>query len=140
MGHGQALEPFLRWAGGKRWLVEYLKKLFPANFRRYHEPFLGGGAVFFSLRPSLASLSDSNEWLITTYTAIRDNYDGVASLLAGHHHKHSTEYYYRIRARQFRTPVERAAQLIYLNRTCWNALFRVNKHGAFNVPKGTKEI
>lgn len=130
--------PFLKWAGGKRWLVPHLRKLLPVVFNKYVEPFVGSGAVFFAIEPSRALLADSNEWLIETYRALRDKPELVRAALVRHQRAHSDEHYYRVRSSRPKSPYQRAANLIYLNRTCWNALFRVNKAGVFNVPKGTK--
>ncbi len=134
------LDPFLKWAGGKRWLWPRIQPLIPANYCRYVEPFLGGGAVFFNLLPNSGLLSDANKRLIETYSAIRNTPGRVARLLEEHHNAHSADYYYDVRAKEFRTKAERAAQFLYLNRTCWNALYRVNLKGRFNVPRGTKDI
>ncbi len=137
--HIEVLGPFLRWAGGKRWLVQnYGQTIFPQTFRVYIEPFFGSGAVFFYLRPKKALLSDTNADLIQTYRALRENPAEVFRLLKRHAGKHSTEYYYEMRTRLTRTPFEEAAKFIYLNRTCWNGLYRVNSKGEFNVPKGTR--
>ena len=133
------LHPFLKWAGGKRWLVNQHMALFPTTFDRYIEPFLGGGSVFFALRPEKAILADSNIRLIETYTQIRDNPKHVYKLVRRHNAVHSDEYYYTERARKYpRSAARRAAQFVYLNRTCWNGLYRVNLKGEFNVPRGTK--
>ena len=131
--------PFLKWAGGKRWLVANYSDLIPRAFSRYIEPFLGSGAVFFHLKPKIALLSDLNEDLIATYAAIRDEWDSVIEQLEVHARKHSEEYYYQQRATTPRSKVRAAARFIYLNRTCWNGLYRVNRDGVFNVPKGTKD-
>ncbi len=106
--------------------------------RRYIEPFLGSGAVFFALEPERALLADTNQWLIETYWAVRDVPEKVLSALSRHQRLHSESHYYSTRAARPRSLHGRAAQFIYLNWTCWNALFRVNKAGSFNVPKGTK--
>ncbi|MGE4337023.1 MAG: DNA adenine methylase [Pigmentiphaga sp.] len=132
------LVPFLKWAGGKRWLMESHPDLFRVSFNRYVEPFLGGGSVFFSIQPKHALLSDVNPRLIEVYTEVRDNWERVHSILRRHQKKHCTDYYYQERSRKRRSSTERAAQFIYLNRTCWNGLFRVNLKGVFNVPIGTK--
>lgn len=132
------MDPFLKWAGGKRWLRS---KLADANFEysgRYIEPFLGSGAVFFALEPKTALLSDLNSKLIETYCAIRSSPSLVRRYLREFSRNHSTEFYYEIRGKIFRSQARRAAQFIYLNRTCWNGLYRVNKKGQFNVPRGTK--
>jgi len=132
------LIPFLKWAGGKRWLVDGHADLLPREYSRYIEPFLGGGSVFFHMQPSNAVLADANTRLIETYSEIRDNWERVLSALRRHHGKHCKDYYYEERARKRTAPAERAAQFIYLNRTCWNGLYRVNLKGKFNVPIGTK--
>jgi DNA adenine methylase len=130
--------PFLKWAGGKRWLTAQRPKIFPRTFARYVEPFLGSGAVFFYLRPASALLSDTNEDLIETFRAIKADGTRIERSLRRHHRRHSSDYYYAERARKRRVPHERASQFIYLNRTCWNGLYRVNLSGEFNVPIGTK--
>ena len=130
--------PFLKWAGGKRWLTAQYSHLLPVRFDRYIEPFLGSGAVFFYLQPRTALLSDNNAELINTYVQVRSNWQKVRRSLHRHQSKHNTKYYYDERARQHQVQYEKAAQFIYLNRTCWNGLYRVNRNGQFNVPKGTK--
>lgn len=130
--------PFLKWAGGKRWLSDRIVELAKPMRGRYIEPFLGGGAVFFALKPDDALLSDVNVELINTYRAVRDNHEKVFSLLKAHHLAHSKEYYYQIRGYKPRCEYRKAARFIYLNRTCWNGLYRVNLNGQFNVPIGTK--
>jgi DNA adenine methylase len=132
------LVPLLKWAGGKRWLIPHAKDIFPTSYNRYIEPFLGGGAVFFHLRPEHSILSDINQELIDTYTAIRENWRLVQSHLEKHQNLHCKEYYYKIRASKPRTLATRAARMLYLNRTCWNGLYRLNLKGEFNVPIGTK--
>ncbi|MBN1546265.1 MAG: Dam family site-specific DNA-(adenine-N6)-methyltransferase [Syntrophaceae bacterium] len=132
------IKPFLKWAGGKRWFVYNHSNRFPEKYNRYIEPFLGSGAVFFHLNPDNALLGDSNPELIFTYQAIKDNWELVYRYLREHHQKHSREYYYKIRSFQPNSIYTRAARFIYLNRTCWNGLYRVNRQGVFNVPIGTK--
>jgi DNA adenine methylase len=131
--------PFLKWAGGKRWLVSSYPELFPKSFNRYIEPFLGSGAVFFHIQPRKALLADSNAELIETYQAIKSDWRRVERELKKHHELHCKSYYYKIRDNKYRSPFSRAAKLIYLNRTCWNGLYRVNLKGEFNVPIGTKK-
>lgn len=131
--------PFLKWAGGKRWLAHSHRRVFPNAYKRYIEPFLGSGAIFFKLQPRQALLSDINEELINTYRVMRDDWRGLARRLRVHSRRHSDDYYYEIRARVPSDEVRRAARLIYLNRTCWNGLYRVNRKGEFNVPRGTKD-
>lgn len=133
-----SITPFLKWAGGKRWLAEKHLNLFPEFSGRYIEPFLGGASVFFKLRPSYAVLSDANPRLIECYQEIRDNPERIQKLLVRHQQRHSTEHYYDVRAFRYRHSWQRAAQFLYLNRTCWNGLYRVNRRGEFNVPIGTK--
>lgn len=131
-------EPFLKWAGGKRWMISQHAHLFPICYERYIEPFLGSGAVFFSLRPRRALLSDTNEDLVNAYEVIRDHPDRLRRLLSAYQKKHCARFYYRWRKMHPRDPVRRAARFLYLNRVCWNGLFRVNLKGEFNVPLGTK--
>lgn len=134
--------PFLKWAGGKRWFCEnYINDFIPQNYNRYIEPFLGSGAVFFSLKPKKSILNDLNSDLILTYKAIRDNYTKIESILKLHDKKHKLDpdYYYKVRASNPILPETKAAKFIYLNRTCFNGLYRVNLNGKFNVPKGTKK-
>lgn len=131
--------PFLKWAGGKRWLVQKYPDLFPKQFKRYFEPFLGSGAVFFSLLPKKGVISDCNGALVETYNAIKDDWALVEAKLKEHHRNHSKEYYYKVRQSKPQKPHTRAARFIYLNRTCFNGLYRVNKQGQFNVPVGTKQ-
>lgn len=133
------VSPFLKWAGGKRWFVKNHRDMLPNNYGTYFEPFLGSGAVFFSLKPKKAVLADSNSALIETYQAIKDDWAKVWSILRRHQRNHSDEYYYQERGRQRKSRFERAAQFIYLNRTCYNGLYRVNLAGKFNVPRGTKD-
>lgn len=133
------LRPFLKWAGGKRWLFDSGQFAMPRIEGRYIEPFVGGGAVFFSTRPEFAILGDANSRLIELYAAIRDEYEELERLLTIHAGAHSKDYYYDLRAKKLRKPVTRAAQLLYLNRTCWNGLYRENRKGQFNVPIGTKQ-
>ena len=130
--------PFLKWAGGKRWFVKRHGTALPSQYRTYYEPFLGSGAVFFHLHPAKAVISDKNEDLISTYLALRDDWRAVLELLQRHQRHHSKDHYYRIRRSRPRSIAAKAARLIYLNRTCFNGLYRVNLRGEFNVPKGTK--
>jgi DNA adenine methylase len=133
------IEPFLKWAGGKRWFVSKFFEYFPKEYDRYIEPFLGGGAVFFALRPSAAILADVNPRLIETYQAIQCDWNAVWRCLRRHHRNHSEHYYYKERSTVRVVTHEKAAQFLYLNRTCWNGLYQVNKQGEFNVPIGTKK-
>ncbi len=134
--------PFLKWAGGKTQLLDRLVKRAPHEFGAYHEPFLGSGALFFELASrgvlSQAYLSDMNQPLIDAYAAVRDQVAKVISTLRKHQLKHDRDYYYRVRALNPArlSPAIRAARVIYLNRTCYNGLYRENKSGQFNVPLG----
>jgi DNA adenine methylase len=132
------IKPFLKWAGGKRWLTG--AGVFPEieNYDRYLEPFLGSGAVFFHLRPSRAILSDVNAELIHLYATVREHPGLFRGAMEDHHRKHSRDHYYAIRASKPTDAIARAARFLYLNRTCWNGLYRVNMKGEFNVPIGTK--
>ena len=139
-------KPFLKWAGGKQQLLSQFETYFPTDFDRYFEPFVGGGAVFFHLwnsdrLPEQKFLFDNNEELINTYRVVRDELDALITLLATHQENHSKEYYYRIRNLDRQdiklTDVKRAARTIYLNRTCYNGLYRVNSKKQFNVPIGS---
>ena len=131
-------KPFLMWAGGKRWIVDALRDLPIPTFTRYIEPFLGSGSVFFNLNPEEAVLSDLNRPLIDTYRAIRDDWKAVVRQLQWHQERHSFRHYYEVRSAHPVDKFARAARFIYLNRTCWNGLYRVNQAGVFNVPIGTK--
>jgi DNA adenine methylase len=134
------LTPFLKWAGGKRWLVCHHAALFPKNYGTYIEPFLGAGSVYFHLQPKEAVLGDVNSELITTYQAIRDDWISLANSLRYRQRKHreDSDYYYWLRDQTPRQLIQRASRLIYLNRTCFNGVYRVNRTGKFNVPRGTK--
>lgn len=137
---GKSLVPFLKWAGGKRWLVQnHPDWLRPTPVRRLIEPFLGGGAAFFHLDPPAALLGDKNPDVLSAYQGIRDDPQGVVRHLRRHHRHHSACYYYSVRAMRPRTHASRAARVIYLNRTCFNGIYRVNLAGVFNVPVGTKK-
>lgn len=133
-----SVSPFLKWAGGKRWLINKHGDIFQKKFNVYIEPFLGGGAVFFHLQPKNAILGDKNVDLINTYKVIQSDWKSLVAYLKVHHERHSKEYYYKIRENIPKDDIGRAARFIYLNRTCWNGLYRVNLEGKFNVPIGTK--
>lgn len=125
--------PFLRWAGGKRWLAPILAPVATSS-QRYFEPFLGGGAVFLASDPVHAYLADSNARLIEAYTAVRDHPHEVLAKVRSW--TNTADSYYRVRAASYSDMIARSAQFIFLNRTCWNGLYRVNKNGDFNVPYG----
>ncbi|RCJ21740.1 DNA methyltransferase [Nostoc sp. ATCC 43529] len=128
--------PFLKWAGGKSKLIQQYIPYFPNNYKNYYEPFLGGGAVFFYLQPNKAILTDINAELINTYCCVRDNVNELILLLKEHKERHNRDYYYTIRNNSAGTDLEKAARFIYLNKTCFNGLYRVNSQGNFNVPLG----
>lgn len=135
--------PIVKWAGGKTQLLKHYSRLFPAEFNRYYEPFLGGGAVFFHLvakSPNLrATLSDQNVELINCYNMIKNELPSVIRYLKKH--KNDSDHFYKVRAQDVDdlSPAERAARLIFLNKTCFNGLYRVNRKGQFNVPFGRYE-
>jgi len=128
--------PILKWAGGKQGLAVRLVRYFPSAFSRYYEPFIGGGSVLFQLQPERAVIGDMNHWLIDTYAAIRTDHLKVANLLS--QLVNTKEEFDRIRAVRPESLdlFQQAAHLIYLNKTCFRGLFRVNRKGQFNVPYG----
>ncbi len=133
--------PFVKWAGGKRSLAARIWEQAPTDFGDYHEPFVGGGSVFFEMpeRTNKAHLSDVNRELITAYQVIRDNVEGLIVALQEHEHNHHADegYYLQVRAQEPEAPLQVVARFIYLNKTCYNGLYRVNSEGKFNVPKGS---
>lgn len=138
--------PFVKWAGGKKQLLDSLELYFPKDFKTYYEPFLGGGAVFFYLvntRPRFrAVLSDTNAELILTYNVIKTNVEDLIGKLLEHaklYRVEPKEYFYKVRASEPENDLDKAALLIFLNRTCFNGLYRVNSRGKFNVPFGRYE-
>jgi DNA adenine methylase len=133
--------PIVKWAGGKSKLLDQLLARRPVPFRRYYEPFLGGGAFFFRLAPRDAVISDCNEDLMNMYRCVAWQVDGIIRRLRTHRERHSEEYFYATRERWNersgrQSDVDRAAMFIYLNKTCYNGLWRVNRSGRFNVPMG----
>jgi DNA adenine methylase len=145
----QIVKPFIKWAGGKRGLIPQLFDKFPKEFNNYHEPFLGGGAVFFELysrgmlNGKKVYLSDINAELINTYNVVKNNPNQLIENLKLYKKNHSKEFYYQVREldrlKGFKTldNIERATRFIYLNKTCFNGLYRVNKKGYFNTPIGS---
>lgn len=138
--------PFVKWAGGKRQSLQQLEQYSPRNFSTYYEPFLGGGAVFFHLvkrRPRFnAILSDINSELINAYDVVKNSVKGLIKELRLHEARYKLapkKYYYQVRAEEPFDDVRKAARLIFLNRTCYNGLYRVNRMGKFNVPFGRYE-
>lgn len=133
----QSARPFLRWAGSKQRLLGQLLPLLPTSFGRYYEPFLGSGALFFALNPQRATLSDASSELINTWASVRDHQAFLASYLRPL--KPSRDIFYDIRSNRAAAFPERAAEFLYLNKTCWNGLYRVNSRGEFNVPYGSPQ-
>ena len=131
--------PFLKWPGGKHWLIQKYSDRIPNQFEHYYEPFVGGGAIFFSLLPQNATISDINPELINLYIIMRDKPLQLREEMEKHQKRHCKDYYYQIRATAMTKDVERAGRFLYLNRTCYNGMYRENRNGQFNVPKGTKE-
>ena len=136
-------KPFVKWAGGKRQLLAELEKNFPKQFGTYFEPFLGGGAVLFDLlakKPNLkCSVSDLNSDLVLAYVTIRDKLGRLIESLENHsknYHNDSTGYYYEVRKQEPKSQIEKVSRLLFLNKTCFNGLYRVNSKGKFNVPLG----
>ena len=136
-------KPFVKWAGGKRQLLAELEKNFPKQFGTYFEPFLGGGAVLFDLlakKPNIkCSVSDLNSDLVLAYVTIRDKLGRLIESLENHsknYHKDSTGYYYEVRKQEPKSQIEKVSRLLFLNKTCFNGLYRVNSKGKFNVPLG----
>ena len=132
--------PFVKWAGGKRSLVPEIVKVLPGPFGEYWEPFVGGGAVFFALdsRIRKAHLSDSNLELMITYRMVKDRPEDLIDAIQDHAEKHNRRHYKRVRDKMHdeQDEVLLAARFVYLNKTCFNGLYRVNKSGRFNVPIG----
>lgn len=128
--------PLIKWPGGKRAIFENIVPHFPVTPKRYFEPFLGGGAVFFALQPKRSWLSDTNVELINLYRQVRDKPDDLIKILRTF--KNSEDAYYQIRSQSFRSPMKRAARLMYLATLSFNGIHRVNLRGQFNVPYGYK--
>jgi DNA adenine methylase len=135
--------PFLKWAGGKGQLLDQLSPHFPKAFNRYFEPFLGSASVYFFLRNNrpqfAATLIDANADLINCFEMVKEDLDGLLPLLRNYQRRHAENFYYKTREQKPASlgRLERAARFIYLNKTCYNGLYRVNKSGAFNVPIGS---
>ncbi len=143
------VQPFIKWVGGKRGLLEQLLPLFPKKFNSYFEPFLGGGAVFFELysrgflKDKKVVLSDINKELVNTYNIVKEKPDELIKNLESYKKQHSKEFYYKVRELDRKdnycmlSNLEKATRFIYLNKTCFNGLYRVNKKGYFNTPMGS---
>lgn len=141
------VHPFVKWAGGKTQLLEVIESHLPETFNRYFEPFVGGGALLFKLQPKAFSINDSNEELICVYKCLENNelFELLKQELLKHEENHSEEYYYQVREMDKKEgfnklPIYvRAGRMIYLNKACFNGLYRVNSKGYFNVPSGKKK-
>ena len=140
-------KPFVKWAGGKRSIIDKLIKLVPKEYKTYYEPFVGGGALLFELQPKKAVINDYNSELMNVYECIKDEekFSNMCNELNKHEINHSEEYYYKIRdldknKNKFNKldDYKRAARTIYLNKACFNGLYRVNSKNEFNVPSGKK--
>lgn len=137
----QPVRPFIKWAGGKSRLLPKLLPLVPRSFDKYHEPFLGGGAMLLAVGSRAtrgAICSDWNEEVVAAWNAVKDSPDLLSELLSEYVKNDSKDFYYEVRSNQFDEGLRRAAHFIYLNRTSWNGLYRVNKKGEFNVPWGDR--
>lgn len=143
-----SIQPFVKWAGGKRQLMDKLIEFMPKKYGRYYEPFVGGGALLLELTPPKATINDFNKELISVYRCLRDEelFQQFYAFCKEHEEKHCDEYYYTIRnldrnkeIYSAMTIAERAARCVYLNKACFNGLYRVNGKGQFNVPSGKKD-
>jgi DNA adenine methylase len=140
MAKNKLVSPFLKWVGGKRQIMPAIVEHLPRNIKNYIEPFIGGGAVLFHLQPGKAIVNDSNSELINVYRVIKNDLESL--ILDLQKHKNESGYFYEIRGidriKEFKnlTDVERASRVIYLNKTCFNGLYRVNSSGEFNSPFG----
>lgn len=141
------VRPFVKWAGGKTQILAKLKELMPKQYNDYYEPFVGGGALLFSLTPNVAYINDTNDELVAAYRSLKNRKQAQLMIdeLIKHEQNHSEQYYLEIRAMDRQDDYVsspdyiKAARLIYLNKACFNGLYRVNSQGYFNVPSGKKE-
>lgn len=141
MKHDKLVSPILKWVGGKRQLLPEIRTHIPKKISTYYEPFIGGGAVLFDLQPKKAVINDTNSELINLYKVVKYDVEALIKELANH--KNEEDYFYEVRAwdrdhtfYQQLTDIQRAARIHYLNKTCYNGLFRVNQAGQFNAPFG----
>lgn len=140
MKKNKLIVPFVKWVGGKRQLFSAIKELLPKNYTIYYEPFIGGGAVLFELQPKKAVINDFNKELINVYKVIKNNPEELIEDLKKH--KNESDYFYNIRSLDRKddfdnlSPIKKASRVIYLNKTCYNGLYRVNNSGEFNSPFG----
>ncbi|KAA0232039.1 MAG: Dam family site-specific DNA-(adenine-N6)-methyltransferase [Dehalococcoidia bacterium] len=139
--NGRVAEPFVKWVGGKRSLIPEILPRMPKRIGTYHEPFVGGGALFFAIADQIdrAVLTDNNFELVLTYSVVKRNPRELIAELERHaaqHQRRGEDHYYAVRAGTPSEPIDIAARFIYLNKTCYNGLYRVNQAGRFNVPMG----
>lgn len=141
MKKSNLIKPIVKWAGGKRQLINEIERFIPEHYSTYYEPFVGGGALLFHIQPNKAVINDVNEELMNLYTIVKDNVDELIKDLEKH--ENTKEYYYKMREldrdkeRYSKlTNIERASRIHFLNKTCFNGMFRVNQQGEFNVPFG----
>ena len=142
MKRNKLVQPVLKWVGGKRQILPEIDKYLPKSYKNYYEPFIGGGAVLFHLQPKKAIINDINEELINVYRVIKNNVEEITISLENH--INDSDYFYKIREldRNLKeydnlSNIEKASRIIFLNKTCYNGLFRVNKSGEFNSPFGS---
>ena len=142
MKKNRLVAPVLKWVGGKRQLISDIEPLIPKRISTYVEPFIGGGAILFHLQPKKAIINDYNQELMNVYQVIKDDPDGLIEVLKRYKELNSEEYFYEVRSLdrsedyENMSDVEKAGRIIYLNKTCYNGLFRVNRAGFFNTPYG----
>lgn len=141
--NNKIIKPFLRWAGGKTWFTKHIENYIPKDFNDYYEPFVGGGSVFFYLKSkgfikNKAYLSDSNSDLINTYKILKNHSNDLFEILKTH--IDSEDEYYRMRSTDFTDKIEKAAKFLYLNKTSFNGIYRVNRNGEYNVPYGRRNL
>lgn len=141
--NNKIVKPFLRWAGGKTWFTKHIENYIPKDFNDYYEPFVGGGSVFFYLKSkgfikNKAYLSDSNSDLINTYKILKNHSNDLFEILKTH--IDTEDEYYRMRSTDFSDKIEKAAKFLYLNKTSFNGIYRVNRNGKYNVPYGRRNL
>lgn len=141
--NNKIIKPFLRWAGGKTWFTKHIENYIPKDFNDYYEPFVGGGSIFFYLKSkgfikNKAYLSDSNSDLINTYKVLKNHSNDLFEILKTH--IDSEDEYYRMRRTDFTDKIEKAAKFLYLNKTSFNGIYRVNRNGKYNVPYGRRNL
>lgn len=135
------LSPFVKWVGGKRNVIkQHLYKYLPTNFNSYYEPFVGGGAMLYYLEPNKAYINDINAELINTYKVVKNNPNELLKELKYFKNKNSKEFYYFVRNKKIKNNIKKAAKFIYINKACFNGIYRVNSSGEFNVPFNSKTL